>query len=325
MFGDIDFMKAIRMDSPSAIPTTVSILPAMWIHHGDETKRLVKEFPQFFPENYSVDYSDPSAVAHGTYKAGEHVDEWGCVWSNVDEGMEAIVTGHPVKEPEDVYDLQIPQNRDGRLPHGFMYLRLLDLCGFENAMMMFAEEGEEIELLIRKVLEYNKNQVEAVIDTFNGLATFGDDQGMQTGLAIGAGRWRKYLKPCYRELYGMIKKKHPDTLIYMHTDGCIHEIMPDLVECGVDMINPQFRANGLENLIRVCRKEHTIAINLDLDRQFFPFATRSQIFDHVAECVEGLYLPQGGLCLNVELNYEIPLDTCAAILEALEKYRHYKG
>ena len=100
--------------------------------------------------------------------------------------MEAIVTGHPVKEPEDVYDLQIPQNRDGRLPHGFMYLRLLDLCGFENAMMMFAEEGEEIELLIQKVLQYNKNQIEAVIDSFNGLAVFGDDQGMQTGLAIGA-------------------------------------------------------------------------------------------------------------------------------------------
>ena len=45
----------------------------------------------------------------------------------------------------------------------------------------------------------------------------------------------------------------------------------------------------------------------------------------MAECVEALYLPKGGLSLNVELNYEVPLDTCAAILEALEKYRHYKG
>ena len=101
--------------------------------------------------------------------------------------------------------------------------------------------------------------------------------------------------------------------------------MPDLMECGVDMINPQFRANGLDNLVRVCRKEQLIPINLDLDRQLFPFATRSQIFDHMAECVEALYLPKGGLSLNVELNYEVPLDTCAAILEALEKYRHYKG
>ena len=245
MFGDKDFFKAIRMQYPSVIPTTVGLLPAMWIRNGKEIEQLVQAFPQFFSENYNIAYSDAATVAHGTYRAGQHVDEWGCVWSNIDEGMEAIVTGHPVKEPEDVFDLKIPGNRDGRLPHGFMYLRLLDLCGFDNAMYMFADEGEEIETLISKVLQYNKYQVEAIIDKLNGLAVFGDDLGMQTGLAIGADRWRKYLKPCYKELYGMIKKKYPETLVYMHTDGCIHEIMGDLKECGVDMINPQFRANGL--------------------------------------------------------------------------------
>ena len=110
----------------------------------------------------------------------------------------------------------------------------------------------------------------------------------------------------------------------MHTDGCIHEIMPDLVECGVDMINPQFRANGLDNLVRVCRQEQIIPINLDLDRQLFPFASPAELDEHVHECVEALYLPQGGLCLNVELNYETPIENCAAILEALEKYRQYR-
>ncbi len=325
MFGDLDFKKAILMDAPAVVPTTVAILPAMWIHHGKETEYLVKQYPQFFGTDYKVDYSDPMSIATGTYKAGRHIDEWGCIWDNMDEGMEAIVTGHPVKTIEDVRSLQIPQNRDGRLPHGFMYLRLLDLCGFENAMIMFAEEDEEIDILIDKVLRYNKIQIESIMDKFGEIVGFGDDLGMQTGLAIGAKRWRKYLKPCYQEMYGMIKKARPGTLIYMHTDGCIYEIMPDLMECGVDMLNPQYRANGIDNLVRVCRKEQIIPINLDLDRQLFPFATRSEIFDHVGECVESLYLPQGGLSLNVELNYEIPLENCAAILDALEHYRHYKG
>ena len=325
MFGDLNFKKAIKLEHPEVIPTTVGVLPAMWIHHGKEIEKLVKRFPQFFGENYTVDYSNPQMIASGTYKAGRHVDEWGCVWDNVDEGMEAIVTEHPVKDFEDVFTLEMPKNRDGRLPHGFMYLRLLDLCGFENAMMMFAEEGEEIETLIAKVLKYNKIQIESIMDRFSEMAVFGDDQGMQNGLAIGAERWRKYLKPCYKEMYGMIKEKHPNTLIYMHTDGCIHEIMPDLVECGVDMINPQFRANGIDNLVRVCRKDQIIPINLDLDRQLFPFASRAEIFEHVEECVKKLYLPQGGLSINVEMNYEIPLENCEAILEALEKYRYYKG
>ncbi|MBR5742629.1 MAG: hypothetical protein IKX85_02420, partial [Clostridia bacterium] len=206
-----------------------------------------------------------------------------------------------------------------------MYLRLLDLCGFENAMIWFAEEDETIRVLIDKVLEYNLYQVAAILPRMGEIVYFGDDLGTQKGLAIGAERWRKYLKPCFRKLYGVVKAYKPSQIIYMHTDGCIWEIMPDLVECGVDIINPQYRANGLENLVRVCRRERVITINLDLDRQLFPFAARSEIFDHVGECVEALYMPKGGLGLNVELNYEIPLQNMAAILDAVEKYRWYKG
>ena len=109
----------------------------------------------------------------------------------------------------------------------------------------------------------------------------------------------------------------------MHTDGMIYEIIPDLKECGVDMINPQFRANGLDNLERVCKGK--IAVDLDLDRQLFPFATPSQIDDHVREAVEALYLPQGGLALKAEIGYEVPLENVAAIFDSLRKYRHYKG
>ncbi len=314
--------KAIRYQHPESIPASIGMLPAAWIKYGKDLQKLIDEYPQFFGGR-QVDLNNIDSIIAPTYHVGEHVDEWGCVWSNVDEGMESIVTGHPVNSEEDVYKLQIPQNKDGRLPHGFMYLRLLDLCGFELAMMMFAEEGEEIQLLIDKVLEYNVNQIEAILPNIGDMVFFGDDNGMQNGLAIGPEKWRKYIKPCYAKLYGMIKKAKPDTLIYMHTDGCIWEIMPDLVECGVDMINPQFRANGLDNLVRVCKGK--IPINLDLDRQLFPFATRSEIFDHVGQCVEALYMPEGGLGLNVELNYEIPLDNMAAILDAVEKYRFYKG
>ena len=179
-------------------------------------------------------------------------------------------------------------------------------------MVWFAQEDEVIETLIDKVLEYNIYQVAAILPRMDEIIYFGDDLGMQRGLAIGAERWRKYLKPCFRKLFGMVKAYKPDQIIYLHTDGCIWEIMPDLMECSVDVINPQFRANGLDNLVRVCRKDQVIPINLDLDRQLFPMATRSQLFDHVASAVESLYLPQGALGLNVELNYEIPLENMAA-------------
>ena len=315
--------QAFRMESPDTIPVSVSILPAAWLKYGADLQKLTLQYPQFFG-NEPFDYLHALDHYPQSYHKGTLVDEWGCVWENKIDGNESIVTGHPLKTEEDVYDLKIPSNRDGRLPHGFMYLRLLDLCGFEDAMVYFAEEGRTIEVLIDKVLEYNLYQVASILPRMGSIVYFGDDLGTQTGLAIGAERWRRYLKPCFRKLYGLIKAYRPSQIVYMHTDGCIWEIMPDLVECGVDILNPQFRANGLDNLVRVCRKEQVITINLDLDRQLFPFASRSQIFDHVAECVESLYLPQGGLGLSVEFNYEVPLENMAAILDAVEKYRSYR-
>ncbi len=312
--------KAITYDRPETLPVSVGMLPAAWMKYGAELQRVINEYPQFFGE-VEVDLDEIGMPE--SYHSGSYTDEWGCVWENIEEGMESIVKGHPIKSEQDIFDLVIPPGRGGNIPHGFMYLRLLDLCGFELAMTLFAEEGSAIQTLIDKVLEYNCYQVEATLHRKGEIKYFGDDLGMQKGLAIGPDRWRKYMKPCYKKLYGLVKSAKKDTLIYMHTDGCIWEIMPDLVECGADMINPQYRANGLDNLVRVCKGK--IPINLDLDRQLFPFASRSQIFDHVGECVEALYLPQGGLGLNAELNYEIPLDNIAAVLDALEKYRHYKG
>ena len=319
-----DLIQAIRMQHPDTIPVTVSILPAAWLKYGEELQRLTDQYPQFFGGN-QMDLSHVKDNLVTQYRQGSSTDEWGCVWSGLVDGMQALVTGHPVTDEEDIFSLPIPKNRDGRLPHGFMYLRLLDLVGFENAMILFAEENEALRVLIDKVVEYNTYQIAAVLPHMGEMISFGDDLGMQRGLAIGAEKWRKYLKPCYRKLYGMIKAYKPSELIYMHTDGCIWEIMPDLVECGVDMINPQFRANGIDNLVRVCRREQIIPIHLDLDRQLFPFGSRSRIFDHVGECVESLWMPEGGLGLNVEFNYEIPLENMASVLDAVEKYRHYHG
>lgn len=317
-------IQAIRMEHPDALPVSVGILPSAWLKYGSELQRLTDQYPQFFGGR-QVDLEHLLENIPETYRKGKHVDEWGCVWENEIDGAESIVKGHPVRTEQDVFDLKIPSNRNGRLPHGFMYLRLLDLCGFENAMIYFAEEDETIRTLIDKVLEYNLYQIAAILPKMGDLVYFGDDLGMQRGLAIGAERWRRYLGPCYRKMYGLIKAYKPSQLIYMHTDGCIWEIMPDLVACGVDMINPQFRANGLDNLVRVCRREQIIPINLDLDRQLFSLATRSQLTDHVAECVEALYMPEGGLGLSIEFDHGVPLENMAAVLDAAEKYRHYRG
>ena len=178
-------VQAIRMEHPDAIPVSISILPSAWFKYGSELQRLTDQYPQCF-HGRQVHLEELRANLRPSYRAGTWVDEWGCVWQNKFEGSEAIVTGHPIKDEEGVFNLKIPENRDGTLPHGFMYLRLLDLCGFENAMVWFAQEDEVIETLIDKVLEYNIYQVAAQLPLVKDMFFFGDDLGLEKWLAIGA-------------------------------------------------------------------------------------------------------------------------------------------
>ncbi len=313
-----DRIKAVHFNHPETIPVSVSFLPAAWMKYREALDEVVARHPVLF--EHAGKNPDYDAVG-GTYVAGEHVDAWGCVWSNLQTGMEAIVTGHPVPTRAAVNSLHAPEKNVG-FPHGFMYLRLADLRGFEELMLDFAEEPPELQRLIDVVLGYNLRQAELLIEKLAGeprMVYFGDDLGMQTGLAISPRKWRKYLKPCFMQIYRpFLEAGHT---VYMHTDGHILEIIPDLIDAGVQVVNPQSRANGLAGLAQVCKGR--VCVDLDLDRQLFPFATPAEIDAHVREAVETLGSPEGGLWLKAELNYEVPLENIEAVCTALEKYSTY--
>lgn len=215
--------KAMLYQHPDAIPVRLGVLPRAWIKYREELDAIARRHPLLF--------GDPSAAARnydqvdGRYVQGEHVDCWGCVWSNIAHGRDAIVTGHPVPTRADVHKLKVPVEDPG-FPHGFMYLRLGDLRGFEEIMVDFAEEPPELQMLLDIVLEHNLRQGKILLGTLKEpqLVYFGDDLGMQTGLAMGAEKWRKYIKPCFKAIYEPFKKA--GHYVYMHTDGCIHEIIP---------------------------------------------------------------------------------------------------
>ena len=326
--GIDDRMKAMRFERPEAIPVSVGILPAAWMKYRERLDEIVARHPVVFgPKKPRRDYD---AVVGATYAQGEHTDAWGCVWSNVRNGMEAIVTRHPVPTREAVHSLRAPAEDTG-FRHGFMFLRLCDLRGWNEMMMDFAEEPPELLMLIDIVLEYNLRQAKRRLATLRApqIVVFGDDLGMQNSLPISPAAWRKYLKPCYARIYKPFRDA--GHYVYMHSDGHILEIIGDLVECGVNVINPQFRANGLEGLAAVCKGmckgacksvcKYKVCVDLDLDRQLFPFCSPAVIDAHVRESVEKLGSPEGGLWLKAEIGPDVPLENIEAICAALEKYR----
>lgn len=308
-------LKSLNFERPERIPIAAHFLPAAWMKYREALDEILARHPLLFADwGKNKDYDAVS----GTYMQGSHVDAWGCVWSNIQNGMEAIVTGHPVPRREDVRTLKAPE-KDIGFPHGFMFLRLTDLRGFEEMMVDFAEEPPELQQLLDIVSDYNVRQAKLLVQRLGPvpqLVYFGDDLGMQTSLPMRPDKWRKYLKPCYKKIYApLVEAGH---IVYMHTDGHILEIIPDLMDCGVRVVNPQSRANGLANLAAVCKGK--VCVDIDLDRQLFPFATPAEIDAHVREAVETLGSREGGLWLKAEMNFEVPLENIEAICAALERY-----
>ena len=313
-------IKAIERRHPERIPVEVGILPSAWMKYRNALDELVRRHPLLFGAEGSGP-RDYDAVWGERYTEGDHLDAWGCVWSNVKRGSDAIVTRHPVPTREAVRSLRIPEVDEG-LPHGFMYLRLADLRGFDRIMLDFAEEPPELQMLIDKVLAYNLRQVERRLDALvepGQIVRLGDDLGMQDRFPVHPRTWRKYLKPCFAQIFRPFRDA--GHYVYMHTDGHILEIIPDLIECGVNVLNVQVGANGLDHLAHACKGK--ICVDLDLNRQMFPFWRPPEIDEHIRSAVESLGSPEGGLWLKAWIADDVPVQNVEAICAALEKYSVY--
>jgi len=316
MTREENYFRTVEFRNPAWIPVSVSLMPATWKKYREDLEEIVIRHPLIFGEykKGSRNFDE----FRGLYREGTHTDEWGCVWKNIRGGLDAIVVHHPLSS-WDAFESYTPPEPGEGLPHGFMFQRLYYLRGFENLMMDFVDEPPQLHRLIDMVLSYNLAVVRKWVARKPKMVHFGDDLGMQDRLPMSPEHFRKYLKPCYAQIFGMCRDA--GIHVYFHSDGHILEVIDDLIECGVTVINPQIRANTLDGLVEVCKGK--VCVNLDLDRQLFPFCTPKDIDEHIREAVVKLGSKQGGLMLVAECEPDVPLENIEAICQALEKYMFY--
>ncbi len=70
------------------------------------------------------------------------------------------------------------------------------------------------------------------------VVTVADDLGMQSGPQVDPALWRKLVKPAMARLYGFMKSKMGSTKLFLHSCGSVYDFIPDLIEMGVDALNP---------------------------------------------------------------------------------------
>jgi len=339
----VNYLKTIYFGRPEWTPCRVSFLPAAWMKYREALEEVVLAHPRIFPW-MRKGATDFDAVWNPLYELGRHTDSWGAVWENIERGMDSAVVVHPLADwsaldgwhpPDPLKDDEFGPRADwaevkrgldaarargdlatgGGLAHGFFYMRLYYQRGFNNLMIDLAMDEPRLARLIRIVEGYDAAVVRKHVELGAEMISLGEDLGMQKALPMSPDMWRKYIKPSYMNILAPCRKA--DLPVWLHSDGHILEIIADLAEAGVKMLNPQIRANGLDGLKRFARGK--VAIDLDLDRQLFPFATPAEIEDHIGEAFEALYDKKGGLAIIAECGQDVSPEKVDVICQTLER------
>jgi len=183
---------------------------------------------------------------------GKYVDIFGIKWGNVGttRGMpivhplnEARLEGYKFPEPlpqkrldELVNELRKKQDVFKLVKFGDFYERANFLRGMKNLMVDMYKHPRFVNNLLDEILEYNLS----VIDRLQYLDVDGlwlsDDYGYQNGLLISPKLWGYFIKPRLKILVDKVKSL--GFFAFLHSDGDIKEIIPDLIEVGFDAIHP---------------------------------------------------------------------------------------
>lgn len=275
-------IRALTFATPDRVPRELWTLPYVQIHHPQALVELERRFPGDFDAAPNV--YRPSPRAQGDpFAVGHSVDEWGCRFLNIQAGVIGeckepmlgdLAAGQHLQPPYEILPDDPGRARDRVNRHcgaTDRFVRSINwprpweryqfLRGTENALLDVMEAGAEVRGLLRRIHEFYLKNLEFWVTTDVDAVAFMDDWGAQQQLLIPPGIWRELFKPLYRD-YCDLARAH-GKFVFMHSDGYIQEIYPDLVEIGVNALNSQVFCMAMPELARIARGRMTIWGEID--------------------------------------------------------------
>lgn len=327
------FYNQMALDNDPIVRAYVGITNPVWKQYGEKLNWM---------EGYSKYVNFGISRSPGVQANTEITNIWGEKWIYPLDSLDGICIGHPIESYEALKTYRPPDpdaftdwkqarenirkaNEEGRISsggtdHGFIFLRLTYLRGYNNLMLDIAEENPNLWELIKIVENYWFEVVKRWIECGVTTIGFGDDLGLQHSLPMSPDDWRKYIKPSYKRILSYCRAHGVHTSL--HTDGYIVDIITDLIECGVSTLNPQDLVNGIDNIKRLAKGK--VYINLDIDRQKITvFGTPDEVDAHILNCIRSLGSVKGGLSLIWGVYPATPLENIEAAVRAMDKYANY--
>lgn len=241
-------------------------------------------------------------------KKGSWIDYWGCIWECGEDGVKGEVKKPLLVEWSDLDVFRPPMdvldeadlstvNDQYKNSNKFMvhmwglepFQRMQYLRGTETLFMDLADGEKEVLKLRDLVHEFYLKEVELWVNTAVDAIHIDDDWGTQQAMLISPGLWREFFKPLYKDYCDLAHSK--GKYVIMHSDGFIMDIIPDLVEIGVNAINAQLDCMNIEKLAELYHGK--MAFWGGFDRQYLlPFGTEDEVRYEVRR-IAGTFLKYG--------------------------------
>ena len=308
---------------------------------GDVYRIFVLPPKSTWPEGAKYTVSKKARPISGKY------DEWGCLWESDDASGSDMgqVKNTPIAEWEDMENYVFPDPKaEGRFegleealaaaeekglyvqlnsPH-CLFERMHFLRGFEDTLMDCLIDPEEIENLAEKLADFQIGIIEEAYRLGKGRIhcyDTTDDWGSQTNMLVSPKVFREIFKPQYKRIFDKAHECGMD--IRFHIDGKVNDIIPDLIELGVDIINiHQPRLLGIDEISEIARGKVCFEVAVDVQTTM-PTGDKNLIEAEAKELVEKWGTEKGGI-IGVEYGYLNAIGTTKeSMLYALECFEKY--
>ena len=122
--------------------------------------------------------------------------------------------------------------------------------GYENFFVLMGIDPELTHAFMEKRTQVYMRDLEKYLKAageYLDVIQFNDDLGTQNTLLISPQMYREYVKPYHMRMFQYVRQNYPHIKVFFHTCGAVYDIIPDLIECGVQILNPiQISAVGMD-------------------------------------------------------------------------------
>jgi uroporphyrinogen decarboxylase len=198
--------------------------------------------------------------------------------------------------------------------------------GMDRLFMDMVDNPEYAAALLDAIVERNCTAARIMAEAGVDMVQMGDDVGMQDRLMMSPAQWRTWFKPRLARMIATAKRIKPDILTWYHSDGKVDPIVPDLIEIGLDVLNPiQPECMDQAWLKREFGDRLSFWGGMGIQTTM-PFGTPDDVRAEVKRIIDTLGRPDGGLVIAPThvLEPDVPWENITAFFEAVEEYGGYQ-